>query len=107
MRMLLLVVLGVIALVVVAWIVIGLTVKLLWFALVGLLIGALARLVLPGRQELGILMTALAGMGGSLIGAIVANVLDFGTLVQYALAIAVAAVLVVVFEGGRLRERFT
>ncbi|MBD0328915.1 MAG: hypothetical protein ICV64_02275 [Thermoleophilia bacterium] len=81
--------------------------KLLWFALVGLVIGALARLVLPGQQELGILLTALAGMGGALLGAILANVLELNTLLQYLLAIAIAVVLVLVFEGGRLRERLT
>ena len=107
MRILLLVLVGVIVLIVVGWIVIGLTLKLLWFALIGVVIGALARLVLPGRQELGILGTALAGMGGGLLGAIVANALDFGTIVQYGLAIAAAAVLVLVFEGGGLRERLT
>jgi uncharacterized membrane protein YeaQ/YmgE (transglycosylase-associated protein family) len=83
--------------------VIGLVFKLLWLALVGLLIGALARLVLPGQQQLGLLMTALCGIGGSLIGGIIADVLNVGSILGFLIAIAVAAGLVAVVEGSRTR----
>jgi uncharacterized membrane protein YeaQ/YmgE (transglycosylase-associated protein family) len=78
---------------------IGLAFKLIWFLLVGLLIGALARLVLPGRQEIGYLATALAGIAGSLLGAIIANLLDTGGVVQFLIAIACAAGLVAILDG--------
>ena len=48
--------------------VIGLAFSLLWFVLIGILIGALARAVLPGRQAIGWLGTAGAGIAGSLLG---------------------------------------
>ena len=35
---------------------------------VGAVIGALARLVMPGRQNVGMLMTILLGIGGSFLG---------------------------------------
>lgn len=35
---------------------------------VGAIIGALARLVMPGKQSIGVLMTILLGIAGSLIG---------------------------------------
>jgi uncharacterized membrane protein YeaQ/YmgE (transglycosylase-associated protein family) len=35
---------------------------------VGLIVGALARLILPGRQSIGILMTILLGAVGSFLG---------------------------------------
>lgn len=35
---------------------------------VGLIIGALARLVMPGKQNIGIIMTIVLGILGSLIG---------------------------------------
>src|SRR5207245_704037 len=41
--------------------VIGLVVKLVWWLIVGVLIGALARLILPGSQPIGVLATALFG----------------------------------------------
>ena len=79
----------------------GLVFKLLWLALVGLVIGALARLVLPGQQSLGLLATALYGIGGSLLGGIVADVLDFGTILGFLTAVVVAACLIVVVERRR------
>ena len=36
--------------------------------IVGLIIGALARLVMPGQQNIGIIMTIVLGILGSLIG---------------------------------------
>jgi uncharacterized membrane protein YeaQ/YmgE (transglycosylase-associated protein family) len=36
--------------------------------LIGAVIGILARLVLPGRQRIGILMTVLVGIGAALLG---------------------------------------
>jgi uncharacterized membrane protein YeaQ/YmgE (transglycosylase-associated protein family) len=36
--------------------------------LIGAVIGILARLVLPGRQRIGILMTVLIGIGAALLG---------------------------------------
>ncbi len=104
---LLVILLVVIALLLLGWVVIGLTLKLLWLALTGLVIGALARLVLPGRQTIGWLATILFGIGGSLTGAIVANVLGVGGVVQFLLAVAAAALLITLFSSSGLRERFT
>ena len=36
--------------------------------IVGLIIGALARLIMPGKQSIGVLMTIVLGVLGSLIG---------------------------------------
>jgi uncharacterized membrane protein YeaQ/YmgE (transglycosylase-associated protein family) len=38
------------------------------FIIFGLVIGLLARAVLPGRQSMGLMMTALLGMAGSFLG---------------------------------------
>jgi uncharacterized membrane protein YeaQ/YmgE (transglycosylase-associated protein family) len=92
---------AVILLVVVGWAVLGLVFKLLWWALVGLLIGALARLVLPGKQAISWLATIGAGIAGALLGGIVANALDLGTILQFVVAVALAAVLIAVFGGRR------
>ena len=83
--------------------VLGLVFKLLWLALIGLVIGALARAILPGRQEIGLLMTALCGIGGSLLGGIVADALDLGRILTFVAAVAVAAALIAFF-GGRRRS---
>jgi uncharacterized membrane protein YeaQ/YmgE (transglycosylase-associated protein family) len=101
----LLILLAVIVLVVVGVAVIGFVLKLLWWVLLGLLIGALARLIIPGRQAMGWLATALVGIGGSILGGIIAHALDVGGFVQFLIALAAAAVLVMLVSGG-LRGRF-
>lgn len=37
-------------------------------AIVGLIIGLLARLILPGRDPMGLIMTAILGIAGSFLG---------------------------------------
>ncbi|MGE5691399.1 MAG: GlsB/YeaQ/YmgE family stress response membrane protein [Pseudomonadota bacterium] len=98
MAVALLILLAILLLLVLGWVVVGLAFKLLWWVLVGLVIGALARLILPGRQALGLLATAGAGIVGALVGGILADALDVGGILQFLLAVVVAATLVYVLE---------
>ena len=43
-------------------------VNILWVILVGIIVGFLARLLMPGRDPIGFLMTAIIGIAGALIG---------------------------------------
>ncbi|MEV4006500.1 hypothetical protein, partial [Actinomadura sp. NPDC049753] len=54
---------------------------ILWFIVVGAVIGALARLVVPGRNPIGILLTVLVGIAGAILGGVVADALGAGMLV--------------------------
>ncbi len=101
MAVVLILLVAVILLVILGWAILGLVFKLLWWALLGLLIGALARLVLPGKQAIGWLATIGAGVAGALLGGIVANELNLGTILQFVVAVALAAVLIAVFAGRR------
>lgn len=40
---------------------------MLWMIIVGLIVGALAKLVMPGRDPGGIIVTILLGIGGAVI----------------------------------------
>ena len=42
----------------------------------GLIVGTFARFLVPGRQSMGILMTALLGIGGALLGGFIYSFLD-------------------------------
>ena len=88
----------IVVLAVVGWAVLGLVFTLLWWALIGLFIGALARLVLPGRQPIGGLATAGSGVVGALLGGIIANAAEVGSVVQFIIAILVAAVVVTLVD---------
>jgi uncharacterized membrane protein YeaQ/YmgE (transglycosylase-associated protein family) len=68
----------------------------IWYALVGLVIGGLARVLVRGTGRYGMGMTIIAGIGGSLLGALLANALDRGWVVQFLLAVLAAAVLIAI-----------
>lgn len=48
--------------------------SILMFLLFGLIVGFLARAIMPGRQSMGFLATALIGIAGSFVGGIIGNV---------------------------------
>ena len=48
---------------------------ILLFIIFGLVVGFVARALLPGRQSMGVAMTAILGMIGSLVGGLVGNLL--------------------------------
>jgi len=104
MIILLAILVGIILLIVVGSAVVGLALNLLWWALIGVVIGALARLVLPGRQTIGLLATAAAGVGGALLGGIIADAVGVGSVLQFVIAVAVATGLVALL-GGTERAR--
>ena len=63
------------------------------FLVAGLIIGLLARLILPGRQRIGLLWTLALGVVGSLIGGTIANALRSGDIWELNVIGFVAAVV--------------
>jgi uncharacterized membrane protein YeaQ/YmgE (transglycosylase-associated protein family) len=79
----------------------------------GLFVGAVARLLLPGRQRIGIVRTILLGVAGSLLGGLLATeVLHVGDandadLGSFVIAVGTSVLLLAVYElvNSRLRDR--
>jgi uncharacterized membrane protein YeaQ/YmgE (transglycosylase-associated protein family) len=55
-------------------------VPVIGFIVAGLIIGALARLIKPGKQNLGLIATLLLGVVGSIIGGTIASLLGTGDI---------------------------
>jgi uncharacterized membrane protein YeaQ/YmgE (transglycosylase-associated protein family) len=49
--------------------------SILGFLIFGLVVGLIARLLMPGRQAIGMLGTMLLGIGGSLLGGVLGNLI--------------------------------
>jgi uncharacterized membrane protein YeaQ/YmgE (transglycosylase-associated protein family) len=100
MWIIVLILVGVIVLFLIAGAVVGFVFKLLWWIIIGVIIGALARLLVPGKQTIGWLATAGVGIAGALLGGIIAHAIDVGGFLQFLIAVALAAVGVLLLEGG-------
>ena len=48
---------------------------LIWTIIVGFIIGAVARWLMPGVDAMGFWLTAALGIGGSIVGGIIASIL--------------------------------
>jgi uncharacterized membrane protein YeaQ/YmgE (transglycosylase-associated protein family) len=77
---------------------------------VGLIIGALARLVLPGRQNISILLTIVVGIVAALLGTWIAGALDLSETdgidwIELAFQIGLAVVGVALVAGFSSRRR--
>ena len=72
---------------------------------VGLIVGALARLIMPGKQNIGVLMTIALGALGSLVGSWVTYQLGYSNsnggfaIIPFLAGVVVAIVLIALYVG--------
>ena len=66
---------------------------ILSWILFGLIAGALAKLIMPGRDPGGIIVTILIGIAGALLGGFIANAMGFGTVTGFHIRSFVIAIL--------------
>jgi uncharacterized membrane protein YeaQ/YmgE (transglycosylase-associated protein family) len=77
---------------------------------VGLIVGALARLILPGKQNIGVIMTIILGILGSLIGSWITYKVGYNNanggweVVPFVVGIVVAAILIGLFVAATGRR---
>jgi uncharacterized membrane protein YeaQ/YmgE (transglycosylase-associated protein family) len=83
--------------------------SIITWAVFGLVVGAIARLLYPGRQPMGILMTMVLGIVGSMLGGFVSWMVGFdpqdGPLQGAGWIMSIVGALVVVWSGLFIASR--
>lgn len=84
----------------------------IWWLIIGLIAGALARLIMPGRDAMGIVATILLGILGSVLGGLVSWAIwgadDTGTGFRPAgLLFSIIGAIVVLWIWRMMRSRST
>src|SRR3954447_20495438 len=79
----------------------GLLLYIVLLAITGLIVGALARLALPGPDPMGIGMTILIGIAGSFIGGLVLALLSRRNGAGIVVSVACATLLVYLMRRSR------
>ena len=78
---------------------------IIYYAIVGIIVGALGRLAIPGPNPMSVGITILVGIGGAVLGGIIAYALGAPGL-GFILAIVVAAGIVYLMQRrGGVRPR--
>lgn len=83
------------------------------FIVFGLVVGVVARLLVPGKQDLSIGATVVLGVVGSVVGGVVANAIGTGDIFELNFigsVVAIAASVVLIVAGtriGAIRRRFS
>jgi uncharacterized membrane protein YeaQ/YmgE (transglycosylase-associated protein family) len=78
----------------------------IWMFIVGIVVGAIARFIMPGTEHLGIAMTGVLGIAGSFVGGFIARIFSKpadGALVHPAgLVLSIVGALVLLFAWNHL-----
>jgi uncharacterized membrane protein YeaQ/YmgE (transglycosylase-associated protein family) len=78
--------------------------------LVGLVVGGLARLVMPGKQNIGVVMTVILGALGAFLGTWVSYKLGYSNqnggfkIIPFLVGIVIACVLIAAYLGATGRR---
>ena len=81
--------------------------------IVGAIIGVVARLVMPGKQNIGMIMTVLLGAVGGLIGSAVAGQFGYHNAnggiawIPFFIGVGAAVILIAIYESFRGRRSGT
>jgi len=79
---------------------------IIWTIVLGLVIGLIAKLIHPGKENMGIIMTILLGIAGSLLAGIIGQSIGWykaGEGAGFIASVIVAIILLVIY--GRIKGK--
>lgn len=80
---------------------------ILSWILLGLIVGAAAKMIMPGRDPGGLIVTILIGVAGALVGGFIASAVGLGSVTGFdlrSLLIAIGGALLLLWGVRRLRK---
>lgn len=80
----------------------------LTWILFGLIAGAIAKMILPGNQNMGWIMTIILGIVGAYVGAFVGQLLGFGDITGFnfkSMTLAVVGALIILWIFGMITKK--
>lgn len=81
---------------------------ILTWIIFGLIAGALAKLIMPGNQNMGWIMTIILGIVGAVVGGFIGSLLGMGSVDEFdfgSMALAVVGALIVLWLYGMATKR--
>ena len=84
--------------------------SIIWFLIIGLIAGALARLIMPGRDPMGIVMTIILGIVGSILGGLVSWAIwgtETGRIQPAGLLLSILGAIIVLWIYRMIKSRST
>ena len=80
---------------------------ILWMFIVGIIVGAIARLLMPGAEHMGVIMTGVLGIVGSFVGGFIARLFskpaEGAPIHPAGLVLSVIGALIVLYLWNHLR----
>lgn len=79
---------------------------IVWTIVLGFVIGVIAKLLHPGKENMGFIMTVLLGMAGAFLAGVIGQFLGWyqaGEGAGFIASVVVAIVLLVIY--GKIRQR--
>lgn len=81
--------------------------SLLWTALIGLIVGALAKLIVPGKEPGGMLITMIIGIAGSFLGTFLGRLVGHyqpGESAGFIMSLIGAIILLAIYQFFKRRQ---
>ena len=79
---------------------------IIWYIIVGFIVGLIARAIMPGAQHLGFIMTTLLGIAGSIVGGFIGRLFSKpepgATFRPAGLILSIIGAIILLFIWGKL-----
>lgn len=80
--------------------------SIIWAIIIGLVVGLIARAIMPGKDPMGLILTTLIGIGGAVVGQVIGELFGFyreGEPAGFLMSLVGAMILLFLYNHFRKR----